>query len=88
MLTLVVYTSKQPRRWPKFILFSLAILLEKGEKLALASLYLGSLFFKLDECVKNIFPLLRYHVVTMLPPPFYKFSLEVIWNTFTKAHSI
>lgn len=32
--------------------FPLAIKLAKGERLALASIFLGSFFYRLDECVK------------------------------------
>lgn len=34
--------------------YPLAVLLAKGEKLALAPVYLWSLFFRLDVCIKNI----------------------------------
>lgn len=45
--------------------FPLAIRLAKGERLALASIYFGSLFYRLDECIKNIVKSIgRYHVVT------------------------
>lgn len=34
--------------------FPLAILLPKGEKLALASLYLRSLYERVDNCIENM----------------------------------
>lgn len=45
----------------------LAMLLAKGEKLALGSLYLGSLCPRLDECVENVIRYVgRYDVVTYI----------------------
>lgn len=45
--------------------FPLAILLVKGKRLALALLYLGSLFYRLNECLKNIvWSVEHYNVVT------------------------
>lgn len=34
--------------------FPFAILLAKGKKLALAPIYLGSLYARLDECLSNV----------------------------------
>lgn len=64
ILAIVVYPSEWPKRWPELIHFSFTILLTKRKYLALTPLYLGSLFFRLDECVKNIVRSnRRYHVV-------------------------
>lgn len=53
--------------------FPLKILLAKEKRLALASFYLGSLFFRLEECVKNIVQSVgHYHGVIMLTPLLFK----------------
>lgn len=77
-------------------IFLLAILLAKGERLFPHAFYLGSLFFRLDECVKVGRSIGRYNVVTyatlhcgkpcghILPKDIH---LETIWGNFTKAYS-
>lgn len=46
-------------------IFNLAIRLVKREKLALAPIYLGLLFYRLDDCVGNIVRSLGcFHVMT------------------------
>lgn len=43
----------------------LAIRLVRGEKLAMTPIFLGSLFFRLDECVQNLLKSMgRYTVVS------------------------
>lgn len=45
--------------------FSLAIRFTKGERSVLAPIYLGSLSYRLDECIRNsVKPVRRYHIVT------------------------
>lgn len=50
----MVYAVQRTRGWPKPIFFLLAILITKGIKLALASLYLDSLYVQLDKCARNM----------------------------------
>lgn len=50
----MVRSTKSAKRWPKSYVFLLAILLEKGERLALGLIYLGSLFARLDEFIINV----------------------------------
>lgn len=58
--------------------FPLAIKLAKGERLALAPVYIGSLF-RLDECVGNIVKSVgRFHLVTHVDPAFLQLFL---WET-------
>lgn len=44
--------------------FPLDIRLARGDRLALAPIYLGFLFYRLNKCVKNITSLGRFYVVT------------------------
>lgn len=46
--------SRGPKDGISPYVFPRAIRLAKGERLALAPIYLGSLFYQLDECVQNI----------------------------------
>lgn len=43
--------------------FPLAVRLAKGEKLALAPVFLGSLFFNLDECGQNLVKSIGWYTV-------------------------
>lgn len=57
--------SKWPANGHNPYVFPLAILLAKGEKLAVASMYLESLYSQLDEWVVDVIPFMgRYEVVT------------------------
>lgn len=56
--------------------FPMAICLGKGEKLALGPIYLGSLYVRLDECLRNILHFFgRYSVVTSANTCFIQFFL-------------
>lgn len=64
--------------------FPLAIRLAKGERFALAPIYLGSLCYRLDECVRNICEVHR--VLTRsdpcwycLPPTFSMGKIQITW---------
>lgn len=60
--------------------FPLAIQLAKGESLAFVPLYLGSLFFELDEVVQNlVLSIGCYHVVTHADTSFLNMF---IWEQF------
>lgn len=41
-----------------YYVFPLAIRLAKGEKVALAPIFLGSLYYRLDECVQSLMNLM------------------------------
>lgn len=62
--------------------FALAIFLAKGKRLALAPLYLGSLYNRLDECVHNIFCSLGpYNVVSYADTAFLEMFLwKEVWG--------
>lgn len=88
ILAFMVCPSKWPRRWPKSIRFSSGDLSGKGEKLALVPFYLGSLFFRSDECVKNIVRSVgRYHVVSHADTAFIQVFLWELFGTLSKPHS-
>lgn len=58
--------------------FQMAILLEKGERLALEHLYLNLLYAILDECVNGIISSVgRYDVMTTRIPISYNFPVEI-----------
>lgn len=54
---LLSYRGSRPKGYT--FVFSMAIRLRKGEKLALGLLYIESLYVRLEECVNNIFTLCR-----------------------------
>lgn len=57
-------------------MFPLVIKLAKGESLALVPMYLGSHFYRLDECVGYIMKFVaRYHVVIHADTTFLKLFL-------------
>lgn len=61
--------------------FSLLIL-AKRESLAVLPLYLGSLYYRLDECVSNIVKFVgHFHVLTHVDTVFFQLFL---WKTFKK----
>lgn len=58
----------------------MAIFLAKGERLALAPLYLRSLYASLDKCVNNVLHFVgRYDVVTNIDTGFLQ---TFLWETF------
>lgn len=66
--------SSGPEARLNIYVFPLAIHLTKGERLAIAPIYLGSLFSKLDECVANTASLVgQYYVVIHADTSFYKY---------------
>lgn len=57
--------TKGPEDGPNAYVCPLAIRLARGDRRALASIYLGSLFYRLDQCVDNIMRSIdRFYVVT------------------------
>lgn len=61
----MVCSSKLAEGWPEQLCFPLAILLTKEERLALAPIYQGSLYTRLDECGVNVARSLSlYNMVT------------------------
>lgn len=61
--------------------FLLAVKLAKGEKLALAPIFLGSLFYRLDECVQSLSRSMgRYTVVSYANSAFLQMFL---WEMFS-----
>lgn len=57
--------------------FPLAVLLAKGSSLALAPLYLGSLYSRLDECSQSVLKSInRYDVVTYAGVSFLQMFLQ------------
>lgn len=79
-MVVVVYSAELARRWLKQLCFRLAILLVKGERSALAPIYLGSLYACLDECITNIAQLLgRSDVVMHVDSSFLQMFL---WERF------
>lgn len=78
-LSYFVFTGSLEYRLNNYV-FHLAIILAKGERLALLPLYLGSLFDSLDKCANNVvWSVGRYDVATY----FEASCLEIfIWKRF------
>lgn len=53
IFVVMVHAFECARGWLEHLCVSLDILFTKGEKLALALIYLGPLFLRLDGCVAN-----------------------------------
>lgn len=69
--------------------FPLVILLAKGKRLALAPLYLGSLFDWLDECVCNIVHSVGHcDVVAHADTAFLQMFISESWGCITKSPRI
>lgn len=54
--------------------FPMAICFVKEETLALRSIYLESLYTRLDECINHILPSVGWYDSNMLTPVSYRFS--------------
>lgn len=66
--------------WSKFIHSPLVILLTKVKTLALLHIYPGSLFFRLDESIKNtVWTIRHYHVVNHAVTAFLQ---VLLWERF------
>lgn len=70
--------------------FPLTIRLARGERFALAPIYLGSLFCKMDECINNIMKFVgRYYVVTYAVTTFLQVFLWGQFETLSQSpHNI
>lgn len=73
VLPVVVHFAKQSERRPRPISLPLSHCDRDGEKFALASLYLGCLLVRLNECVANLVRFVgRYDIVTHFDSCFLK----------------
>lgn len=72
----MVYTIEWREDSLNSYIFSLVIFLVKVERMALASIYLRSLYARLEECVANVIePLGHYDVVTHVNSSFLQMFL-------------
>lgn len=80
-LAILVCLAKWTRGWdPPLCILSLFKKLAKGERLELAPIFLGSLFYRLDECVQNQLKSMgRYTVVSYANSAFLQLFL---WERF------
>lgn len=76
----MVHTAQWSQGWYTPLRFPLAVKLAKGERLALAPILLGSLIYRLDECVHNLSKSMgRYTMVSYANSVFLQLFL---WERF------